>query len=322
MYQKKQEMGRIVGRIEALRRFPTLDSEIWSKADLSFPVRVTRSWINRVQSISGALGLQAFPGPGELEEWPGDSPDPVGEKGRMPMEWVIQKHEDRALLLVTLRCHLYCRYCFRRVHDGARDPTPEALEAAIQHLNQRNLQEVILSGGDPLALSNRQLFSVLDRLEAPVMRIHTRAPVTAPYRVDKDLIAGLAERIRLGRSLWVILHINHARELSSDVLDVIKGLRSAGIPLLNQSVLLKGVNDNVESLETLCRNLVRIGVFPYYLHHTDAAAGNGAFRVELQEGLRLYRQLEGRVSGIALPRYVIDPPDGSGKVDVSRYLGV
>jgi lysine 2,3-aminomutase len=315
-------MGRIVGRLEALSRFPALKSEIWSKVDRRFPVLLTRSWLERVRQVDGPLGLQAFPSPSELKDYDGDSWDPVGEKGKTDLGWVVQKHPDRALLLVTKRCHLYCRYCFRRVDEGAQDPTAEELDTAIDHLNRLELNEVILSGGDPLALSNRQLFSIIDRLDAPVIRIHTRAPITAPHRVDDGLVSGLSDRIRSGLSIWLIVHCNHPRELSVDVQSAISSLRRSGLPMLNQSVLLRGVNDDLDVLESLCKRLVEIGVFPYYLHHTDAAAGNGLFRVELEKGLDLYRQLERRISGIALPRYVIDPPDGSGKVDVTSYLGV
>jgi len=176
-------------------------------------------------------------------------------------------------------------------------------------------REVILSGGDPLAIRDDRLFHAIDGVRtgaSPVIRIHTRAPITSPARVTPALVQGLAARA----PTWVIVHCNHAAELTPAVRAALARLVDAGIPVLNQSVLLAGVNDDAEVLVSLCEELVALRVFPYYLHHPDAVPGNAHFRVPVAKGLRIYADMTRRLSGLALPRYVVDPPDGTGKRDV------
>ena len=309
--------GRVVGRPEALQRFPSLKSDIWQKADALFPVRIPRGWLERVKHPGDALGRQAFPDVAELAVQDGDLLDPVGEGERSPSPWIVRKHADRVLLLVTRRCHMYCRYCFRRNHTGPEDPDETALSEAIDYIRSSGARELILSGGDPLAITDKKLATIIDAVRdvVPVIRIHTRAPITAPERVTPELVAVLRAR----QPAWVIVHCNHPDELSESVHGALGRLVDAGIPVLNQAVLLSGVNDDVDTLTALCEALVAARVFPYYLHHTDTAAGNGAFRVSVEDGLALYGALRQRISGIALPRYVIDPPDGSGKIPVSEW---
>ena len=303
---------------EAKQRFSAIDLAVWKGLNRVFPVRVTRSWVERVQKVDDALGLQVFPDPRELVDDPDDVSDPVGEEGKMPIPWVVQKHVDRALLLVTRRCHLHCRYCFRRDLDGTSDPTAQELSDAICFLRSSNVDEVILSGGDPLILRTPQLMDIIDALRpnVPQIRIHTRAPITFPKRVDDELIAGLRNR----QPVWLVVHVNHPNELSDEVTTGLSRLVDAGIPVLNQSVLLKGVNDDPEVLAELSRSLVRLRVKPYYLHHPDAVPGGGRFRVSVQEGLAIHRALREKVSGLALPQYVIDPPDGTGKLPVAEWV--
>lgn len=322
MYHDKPERalraGRVVGRREALSRFPNLSRSLWDRADRVFPVRLTRSWLERIQSADDPLARQVLPSAAELLPHPGDNTDPVGEGTVSPSPWLVRKHADRVLFIVTRRCHLYCRYCFRRNHTGAEDPSPAELEEALRYICQSGVRELILSGGDPLAITDQKLFSILDRVRpsVPVIRIHTRAPITAPHRMTDDLIAGLKARA----PVWVIVHCNHPQELSAPVRAGLTRLVDAGVPVLNQAVLLQGVNDDPAVLATLCEELVALRVFPYYLHHTDKAAGNADFRVSIQRGLSIYRALSARVSGIALPRYVIDRPDGSGKIPVAEWV--
>ena len=310
--------GRLLGRREALARFEGLDSALWSAADRLFPVRLTRSWAERVRRADDALGRQVFPDPAELVASAGDVPDPVGEAGLRPRPFLVQKHADRVLLLVTRHCHLYCRYCFRRDQHDGRDPSEAELAEALDWARQSGARELILSGGDPLTLPDSRLFAILDaaRPALPVVRIHSRAPITAPDRVTPALVAGLRARA----PVWMLVHCNHPDELSPPVLDALGRMVDAGLPVLNQAVLLRGVNDDVDVLVALSDALLRARVFPYYLHHTDPVPGNAAFRVSLEEGLRLYEGLRGRLSGIGLPRYVIDPPDGSGKQNVADWV--
>ena len=267
---------------------------------------------------SDPLALQVLPDIREAEADLGDEPDPVGDAACSPVPWVIHKYPGRVLLLVTKRCHLYCRYCFRRTHQPSEreDPTPQEWDAAVQYTRNAGVSEVILSGGDPLAVRNGRLFTILDSLRpnVPVIRIHTRAPITRPDRVDAELVEGLRAR----RPVWVIVHCNHPRELSAEVDGALARLVDAGIPVLNQSVLLRGVNDDVDTLAELCEALTARSVFPYYLHQTDRVQGNAHLRVSLERGKELWEALRGRVSGVALPRHVVDPPEGTGKVDAYR----
>ena len=317
MYHAEPRPGAVLGPGALARRLQGIPETLLRAADAAFPVRITRSWLSRMVDPQGPLGVQAVPRAGELVAAPGDVPDPVGESLRRPLPWVVQKHPDRVLLLVTRRCHLYCRYCFRRDQHGTDEPGAGGLDRAIAFAVQSGAREAILSGGDPLTLSDARLFGVIDALRpaVPVIRVHTRAPITAPHRVTDALVAGLRARA----PLWVLVHANHPDELSAEVRAALGRLVDAGLPVLNQAVLLRGVNDDADVLEALSDALLGLRVFPYYLHHTDAVPGNAAFRVGVEEGLALHAELARRVSGIGLPRYVIDPPDGSGKIDVATW---
>ena len=312
----QKRKSKIVGKKELLVRFPMLSQNIFSRADQLFPVRITRSWLMRVKSIDDPLGIQAFPHESELNSNDEDLNDPVGEESLSPYPWLIQKHADRILFITTRRCHLYCRYCFRRNHTGDEDPSAEEFQNAIDYINRQNVAECILSGGDPLALSPNRLETLVRNIQSPTLRIHTRAPITDPSVITPRVLSLLKER----SGIWMIVHCNHPDELSPDVLEGLARLRSAGIPILNQAVLLRGVNDSVDVLRTLFQRLVQEQIFPYYLHHTDFASGNVQFRVSLEKGLAIYEELRKFVSGVALPKYVIDPPDGSGKIEVETYM--
>lgn len=312
-------VGAIVGRPEAERRFPWLRGVDWTAIAERFPVRLPRGYLGDATDPADPRLLTALPAPEELITDPGDVPDPVGEQGRSPLPWVVRKHPDRVLLLLTKRCHLYCRYCFRRDHQPGEgeDPSEAEWNAMLEYARGSGAREAILSGGDPLAIPDARLFAAIDaiRPDVPVIRVHTRAPITAPERVTSRLVAGLRARA----PVWVLVHTNHPMELTGPVAAALGRLVDAGVPVLNQAVLLRGVNDDVETLVELSQRLVELRVYPYYLHHPDAAPGNAAFRVSEAEGLALVEGLRTRVSGVALPQYVVDPPDGSGKRPVGAY---
>ncbi|MCO4748261.1 MAG: KamA family radical SAM protein [Proteobacteria bacterium] len=290
-------------------------AEVLPAAHAEFPVRVTRSFWERMDpsDANDPLAMQVLPHPGELVDDDGDVDDPVGDAAKSPVPWVVHKYADRVLLMMTKRCHLYCRYCFRRNHDPAEglDPSAEEWEAALAYIESARPREVILSGGDPLAVRDDRFFATLERLQKSVrvLRIHTRAPITFPERITDDWVQRLARYA----PVYVVVHTNHARELSADVDTALARLIDAGIPVLNQAVLLRGVNADAQVLAELFEALLERRVKPYYLHHTDHAAGNAHFRVSLDEGRALMRQVRERVGGLALPVYVLDPPDGSGK---------
>jgi lysine 2,3-aminomutase len=317
MYHGRESgKGPVVGRPEILKERPDV-SDIWDAANAAFPVVVTRSWWERTTSaVDDPLARQVLPDRRELDTDPTDRADPVGDAACSPVPWVVHKYPNRVLLLVTKRCHLYCRYCFRRNHvpSDRQDPSEEEWETALAYVESSGAQEVILSGGDPLAVRDDKLFATMDRLRThvPTVRIHTRAPITRPDRVTPGLVAGLAKR----QPVWVVVHVNHPRELSTEVDQALARMVDAGIPVLNQSVLLRGVNDDPSILATLFTALVSRRVFPYYLHHPDHAAGNAHFRVGLDEGRQIVAELRGRVSGLAMPRYVLDEPEGTGKRDI------
>ena len=296
----------------------THTKEGWEKAHKQFPIRITRSWYERIITSDGPLARQVFPQSSEMQnlELQVGITDPVGEQSKMPNPYLVRKHKDRLLLLLSRKCHVHCRYCFRRTLNNPTEPTKDELQSSIDYILESGVEEVILSGGDPLFASNEKLLWVLTKLQSiPTIRIHTRAPVTFPNRVTKELV----ETLLIHNNVWMIVHCNHPNELNVPVLNGLQLFRDNGIPVLNQSVLLKGVNDDPNVLAELSRLLVRNSVFPYYLHHTDRVSGAEDFFVEVEDGLNIYRTLETLVSGLALPKYVIDLPDGSGKIPVARY---
>jgi lysine 2,3-aminomutase len=265
------------------------------------------------------VGRQFVPHAAERETAPGESDDPIGDRRLSPVKGVVHRYPDRVLLKPTLVCPVYCRFCFRRGDVGPRGGTlrPHELEAALAYIRARPaIWEVIVTGGDPFMLGPRRLSALVRALDAiphvAVIRFHTRVPVAVPERVSDALVAALGAET----AVYVVIHANHARELTPALRAAAARLAGAGIPLLAQTVLLKGVNDDAAALEALFRGLVAMRVKPYYLHHLDLAAGTGHFRTGLAEGQGLMRALRGRVSGLCQPTYVLDIPGGHGKVPV------
>lgn len=268
------------------------------------------------------IARQFLPDPAELHIRPEELADPIGDDAHSPVPGIVHRYPDRALLKLVGVCAVYCRFCFRRemVGPGAQtNLTPEALDAAFGYLAAHpEIWEVILTGGDPFMVSPRRLAEVLGRLAAVphvrIARFHTRIPVAAPERVSHDLVAALQGA---AQTVYVVVHANHARELTPAARGAIARLVDGGIPVLSQSVLLRGVNDDVEALTALFRGLVECRVKPYYLHHPDLAPGTAHFRLPIAEGQALMRALQGRLSGLCLPTYVLDIPGGHGKVPLT-----
>ena len=273
----------------------------------------------------GPIGRQFIPHQDELLTLPHESPDPIGDDRLSPVPGIVHRYADRALLKPLLICPTYCRFCFRREHVGPGGGllTDAELEAAYAWLRAHPaIREVILTGGDPLMLSPRRLGAILAALNAiphlELLRIHTRVPTADPARVTLELAASLASTV----PLWMVVHVNHADEITPDARTALDRIRAQGVPLLSQSVLLRGVNDNADALEALFRGLLRARVKPYYLHQLDPAPGTARFAVPLAEGQALLRALRGRLTGLAWPTYVVDIPGGHGKVPVGPdYLG-
>jgi lysine 2,3-aminomutase len=250
--------------------------------------------------------------------------DPIGDDAHSPVEGIVHRYPDRVLLKLVNACAVYCRFCFRRemVGPGRGGLSPAALDRALGYVREHpEIWEVILTGGDPLVLSARRLKEVVRRLAAidhvKVIRVHTRVPVAAPERISTALVRAL----RTDKATFVVLHANHPRELTKETRAACARLIDAGIPMLSQSVLLRGVNDDVATLGALLRALVECRIKPYYLHHADLAPGTAHLRTTIAEGQALLRALHGRTSGLCIPAYMLDIPGGHGKSPVGpRYL--
>lgn len=281
-----------------------------------FRMRLTPGMAQAAQGSAG-VAAQFVPDPRELTIRPEELADPISDAAFSPVPGVTHRYPDRVILHVTKTCEVYCRFCFRREVVGEEGHLPEPqLATALDYIARTPaIHEVILTGGDPMVLSARRIAALMGRLSAiphlDVVRFHTRVPVVAPQRVDGDLLAALRpDRL----AVWVVLHINHADELTPEACAALARLADAGLPLLAQSVLLKGVNADPAVLEALFRALIRLRVKPYYLHHCDLARGTSHFRTSVAEGQAIMAALRGRMSGTCLPTYVLDLPGGHGKV--------
>ena len=262
------------------------------------------------------IARQFVPDARELQTTSEESGDPIGDDAHSPVEGVVHRYPDRVLLKLVNACAVYCRFCFRRemVGPGRGGLSAAAFDKALAYIRERpEIWEVILTGGDPLVLSARRLKDAVTRLAAmahvKVIRVHTRVPVAAPERITPALVRAL----RTDKATFVVLHANHARELTSDVRAACARFVDAGIPMLSQSVLLRGVNDDAQTLSDLMRSLVECRIKPYYLHHADLAPGTAHLRTTIAEGQVVMRALHGRTSGLCQPTYVLDIPGGHGK---------
>jgi lysine 2,3-aminomutase len=267
------------------------------------------------------IARQFVPDEAELHSLPAESADPVGDFAHSPVEGIVHRYPDRALLKVNHACAVYCRFCFRREMvgpDGLRPLSAAALDAAMAYVAARPaIWEVIVTGGDPFILSPRRLADVMRRLgeieHVKVVRFHTRVPAVAPETVTDALVAALKAP---GKAVYVALHANHARELTPAARAACARIVDAGIPMLGQTVLLAGVNDDPETLAALMRALVETRIKPYYLHHADLAPGTSHLRTSIEDGQALMRAMRGTVSGLCQPTYILDIPGGHGKVPV------
>jgi lysine 2,3-aminomutase len=259
------------------------------------------------------------PSAAELQTVDEEQNDPIGDERWSPVSGIVHRYPDRVLLKPSLICPVYCRFCFRREQIGKRGKvlSRAALDRAYAYIRERpEIWEAVVTGGDPFLLSPRRIKSIVETLAAidhvQVIRFHTRVPVVDPRRVNAALVAALGS----DKAVYVVIHANHSRELTDAAKAAVTRLTRAGIPLLSQSVLLRGVNDDAAVLEDLFRKLVAMRVKPYYLHHPDLARGTGHFRGDIAEGQQLMRALRGRISGLCQPTYVLDIPNGHGKVPI------
>ena len=264
------------------------------------------------------IARQFVPSHAELDVQPEELPDPIGDLTHEPVPGIVHRYADRVLLKAVAVCPVYCRFCFRREMVGPEKQgnlSPAELEGALAYIRSHpEIWEVIITGGDPFMLSARRADALTRALESiphvKVIRWHTRMPVADPERISNEFVGAIHTS---AKSVYVAVHCNHPRELTEAARTALSRMADAGIVLLSQSVLLKGVNDDIDTLADLMRALVAARVRPYYLHHADLAPGTSHFRTTIEEGQALVRQLRDRVSGIAQPHYVIDIPGGVSK---------
>ena len=286
-----------------------------------YAVAVTPAMAGLIDAEADPIARQFVPDGAELTTTPEELADPIGDGAHEAVVGLVHRSPDRVLLKFTSVCAVYCRFCFRREmvgQEGAGMLSDAALGAALDYIRAHpEIWEVIVSGGDPLVASPRRIARLMQSLAAidhvKIVRFHTRVPVVAPERVTEELLAALKSS---GKTVWIAIHANHPRELTDAARAALARLVDAGIPLVSQTVLLRGVNDDAGTLGALMRAFVEARIKPYYLHHGDLAPGTGHFRTAIAEGQGLMKALRGRWSGLCQPAYMLDIPGGHGKVPV------
>ncbi|MDD2499834.1 MAG: KamA family radical SAM protein [Geobacter sp.] len=280
-----------------------------------YPFRVSSYYAGLISAPLDPIWMQCVPSVEELNDTE-QLPDPLDEERLSPVPGLIHRYPDRAVLLVSNRCATYCRFCMRKRKVGCSGGEAD-LSAACDYIAATpQLRDIILSGGDPLMLHDDELYQILSALRriphVEIIRIGSRIPVTDPSRITPALCRMLAEH----HPLYLNTHFNHPMELTAEAAHACSLLADAGVQLGNQTVLLKGVNDDSLTLQKLFTGLLRLRVRPYYLHQMDLVRGTAHFRTPLEQGRQLVRELRGKVSGLAIPHFVIDLPGGKGKVPV------
>jgi lysine 2,3-aminomutase len=318
-------MRNAVTTLEALERKLVLTEAerrgVARLADEGLPLSITPHYLSLCdrRDPSCPVRRQCVPIEDESRQVPGDLHDPLGEEAHEVAPGLVQRYPDRALLLATDRCGVYCRFCTRSrmVGDGGGTMPRARLEAALAHLRAHpEIRDVIVSGGDPLVMSTDRLVELLGAVRAvpsvQTIRLATRCPVTLPQRVTSELVRAL----RAHHPIWVMTHFNHPKELCRASDRALARLVDGGFPVMNQTVLLRGVNDDADTLEALFRGLVQRRVRPYYLLQADVVRGTGHMRTKVSRGIELMAALQGRLTGIALPKLIVDTPGGRGKVPI------
>jgi lysine 2,3-aminomutase len=287
-----------------------------------YALAVTPAMGTLIRAGSAGIASQFLPDPRELDHDPAERADPIDDALFSPLPGVVHRYRDRVLLKVVSACPVYCRFCFRREMVG---PSGEAmngpdLDAALDYIaRDRAITEVILTGGDPFMLSPRRIEALMDRLShiehVELVRWHTRVPMVDPMRVNPALVAAIAGA---RQTVWVAVHANHPDEFTTEAAVALARLAHAGIGLVSQSVLLAGVNDDIDTLSALMRAFLRHRVKPYYLHHPDLAPGTAHFRLPVARGQALVAQLREQLTGLAQPTYVLDVPGAAFKAPLQQ----
>ncbi len=297
------------------------DIEQIEKISRRFAVAITPQVRALIETGSAAdpIAAQFVPTHAEMHRSDDELEDPIGDRAHTPVPGIVHRYPDRVLLKPLHLCAVYCRFCFRRetIGPGGESLSDEDLEGALSYIeSHEDIWEVVITGGDPLIMSPRRIRAIMSRLDRikhlGVVRYHTRVPVVRPDLVNRDLV----DALRITKAVYIVLHANHVRELSNEARAACAQLIDSGLPMLSQTVLLRGVNADARSLEQLFRALVEMRIKPYYLHHGDLATGTKHFRTSIVEGQQIMRALRGTVSGLCQPAYVLDIPGGKGKVPI------
>ncbi len=318
MEQWQRSLDKSLTHLEELAALFHIDIEPLKPVVEHYPLRITRYYLNLIEKPGDPIWLQCVPDPREVEDdhLPAD---PLNEDRLTPVPGLIHRYPDRAVLLVSSACPTLCRFCMRKSRIGHRgiSNNGNSMDAALEYVERtRVIRDVILSGGDPLLLSEESLGDILTRLRKishlEMIRINTRAPVTLPERITLRL----CRILKRYHPLYINTHFNHPLEITPQSAEACARLADAGIPLGNQTVLLKGVNDDPDVMKKLMQKLLTIRVRPYYIHQADLVKGTSHFRTPVEQGLKIMSALRGHTSGMATPYYMIDLPGGKGKVPV------
>ncbi len=286
-------------------------------------IRVPKQFLNDIKNNNESLKKQFIPSTDELVFFPQEMADPIGDEIYTPVEGITHRYPDRLLLKPTYMCAGYCRFCFRRykVSHSEFNLKEEAYQKALTYISQAHeVREVILTGGDPLTLTDSTLAKILNDLamvpQVKIIRFHTRVPSLLPSRVTPELLKILKNT---GKTTWIVVHMNHADEFQENTKQALAAFIDNGFPVLMQSVLLKDVNTTRQDLINLFKTAVENRVKPYYLHYPDLAQGTNHFRIPLSDAVTLVKSLRGKISGLCLPQFVVDLPGGKGKVEVNPH---
>lgn len=322
-------MRRAVTSLEAVMTyggFPESERAALANVIEKYPVIISPYYLCLIDfnDPQDPIRIQSFPVREEIEMKDIGEPDPLEEEEDMPVPGLVHRYPDRVLMQVTNLCPMNCRHCTRKREweEGVWHRTDEEIDRMVEYLVRTpEVRDVLISGGDPLVLSTAKLEKILARLRAiphlEIIRIGTRFPVVLPQRIDEELVAMLARY----RPLWVNTHFNHPREITREAALACERLQRGGMPMNNQSVLLKGVNDSLEVMRALCHGLLKIGVRPYYLYQCDPVRGTAHLRTSLWKGIEIIEGLRGHTTGFAVPQFVIDAPGGGGKIPLGpNYL--
>jgi len=296
-----------------------------------YPMRVNTYYLGLIEKVNDPIWKQAIPDIAELEHYMDLTADPLDEEGDIPLggpRTIVHRYPDRVLLFASNECAMYCRFCTRKrkVGDDRKNPSTEELNKAIEYVaSHEDIRDVLISGGDPLLLPNRKLDEILGKLKQiphlDLIRIGTRVPCVWPQKIIEDAEFVEMLRAHTPRSLkepqvYINTHFNHPNEITAASFQAVKTIRELGVPVANQCVLLRGVNDDTDTMRELVHGMGRMGVKPYYLYYADLVEGTGHFRTEIYRGKEICRDLCGSTTGFLRPTYVVDAQGGRGKVPV------